>query len=541
MSRFASPLVPGQLAGPSQEAVQGIGMAGQFSQQNLERAESGRQANMADATRRAALTQEERSRQAQERQAGLQRSHEQGMQARDLTSRQGLQAQELDARGKLQQEEMVFREQQAKLDRDFQMEMESRVRKARQEDTLLEKEAWLSGVEARAGKRDVARAKRAERQRLEADLAAARIETERGDRDLGDAKTRALEFIDDNFQRGDDATTRGKAAGVNAIAKLGLDASDLRDLGIASETDSMWDLGRKGVDVQAFLDEQRGLRKSANSLGIGGDGDSYGTVKGDVEGAKTKLMRRAAEHIAKSIAAAGGPASAADSDVVDAIHEFMVKATAAKGAEAAGTPVKLDDLKAILDRVGPKVTATELWGAFDGMGEQAEAQAFELKKALLAKQDAKGGVAVTAETIRLALQLQTMEALAGIDNAANLALGGKVDHPEMWLAMKERLMNRTRPDDLDADSMIELLDVKGGQWKDRISPLVEQGGDLYGLIETAERQKGRMSNVEGMSRRRAEVLPQIEEDLIDMGEDADIEGARAELETLRRLLSGSGR
>ena len=166
----------------------------------------------------------------------------------------------------------------------------------------------------------------------------------------------------------------------------------------------------------------------------------------------------------------------------------------------------------------------------------AEAQALQLRSQLLQLQNERGGTQVTAQTLRLALQAQTMEALAGIDNAANLALGGKVDHPEMWLSLKERLTYRTRPDELDADSLIDLLGVGGGKWKEEIAPLIEQGGDLYGLIERAERQKGLMGAEEGLTKRMATALPRIEEELYDLEEDSDIEGARTGLETFKRLL-----
>lgn len=507
MSRFASPIAPGQLAGPDPSTQNAIRGAGQFAQQNQDRAEGARQANMQNATQRAGMAQEgqlSRDRMQFEGQQGdLQRQHEMGMQG-----------QQNDAQMKLEADRQAFEKSQNDENRKLQRELEGKAREASNRRAILEQKAMLAPLEAKASVRGEVQRAYEEEMSFQTALSQAVIDVETGGRAVGERKTDLLEHLSTGRMMAKKFEAGGMNAAKMALATYLLDAADLNELGVSvDEIGGLESVMEKAGDMipAAWPFREDGGPLANRGLGLMDEGTGYGgmgpriDVQADLEAVDVKLRKGIIENSLRALRSSGVAPDAMDADVVDAVTQIVERARTLKNLHSAGTPAEMSELLPLIQKIGAKVPETALYSLFDNLGQMAEAKAIELKGKTLGKAQGSGDVGSYAspesplENVRTALQLRGLEQFAGIDHVFNSALRNKIMRSDAYARLEQQLTGRTTPDQLDAEDFGALPGLMG-QDADEQDLFRSMLADprAQAVTAAAETQKGRTAGLNRM-------------------------------------------
>lgn len=525
MSRFASPIAPGQLAGPDPATQNAIRGAGQFAQQNQDRNEQARQANMANQTQRAGMAQQgelARSRmQFEGDQAGMQRQHEMGMQSADMQARQ-----------KLDMDRQAFEAAQADEDRKLQRELEAKAREASNKRLLLEQKAMLAPLEARQAARDQIRAAHDEELAFQSALSVATIEAAKGNEALSSRLADLRSTLGTSLMGTQKYETGGKNASEMGLEAFLTDVADLKGIGVeVSEVSGLMSYLEGVVPGMAFarggnLDEALGLDSHPGPVGLGARHD----VSGDINAIDAKMRRTMVENALAGLRVSGIAPAADDADVIDAVVQVVEKARAYRDSHAAGSPIDPGELMPLLQKVSGKVPDTALYSLFENLGQMAESRAIELKQQLLMSSGADGLPTDRLGNIRLALQLRGLEQFAGIDNVFHSALRGKVMRSEPISKLLGELSSRTTADLLDEEDLLALPStIAEGADVDLVRQLLSDPRARQ-VMEQASRVKGAKSRQQSL---------ELDAPRRGVRMDREVEEAQTagEIEAIRRLIA----
>lgn len=538
MSRFASPIAPGQLQTPNPATSDAVRGAGQFAQANMDRMEGARQANMANSTQRAGMSQQAdlaRSRmQFEGAQAGMQRQHEAGLQSR-----------EMDERMRLEADRQRFEAEQADEDRRFRMELEAKAMSRQKELMALEHKASLMKLEERRAYRGEIAKARDDLMREQTLLSSVSLEHEKGKERLSRARHRLVAHLRGQLTQSQKYEAGAVNAAKAALEQGLLEVSDFKSVGLeANTTNWMESIGQAiGGAATGFVSGQYGIpdvgRTSVNrQLGLLDDAGgvtgigSHVDLSGDMTAAEGRMRRVMVENLMKGIKVSGLAPQAADEEVVDTVLQILNSAQTIRNGLASGVQPDPDQIHSLLRKVGDKVPDIVVYKALESLSDEAEAQLVRTT-ALLREASAAEGAVPSVATARLAVQVRALEQIAGLDMVLAPALRGRIPSSETTARLLQELEGRVTAGDLTAEELGSLPSTIQGPESESIRALLESGIFDEVMAEA--------SSVRNLAQREGDIrmgLPGRE-----LGTEIAFSEAEADAETraLRRLIEEFGR